>query len=117
VSRCNALARRLAALVDEADDLELLAPVELSIVCFRYLPAALRDDPAGPRASHLDTLNINDLNKAIMEEVQASGEAFLTQTTLHGQFSLRACVVHYATAEADLRALVDIVRRAGARLA
>jgi aromatic-L-amino-acid decarboxylase len=117
VSRCNALARRLAALVDEADDLELLAPVELSIVCFRYLPATLRGETSGPDASRLDALNVNDLNKAIMEEVQASGEAFLTQTTLHGQFSLRACVVHYATTEADLRALLDVVRRVGARLA
>jgi aromatic-L-amino-acid/L-tryptophan decarboxylase len=107
VSRCNALARRLAALVEEADDLELLVPVELSIVCFRYAPAALRDDPVG----------LDALNKAIMEEVQAGGEAFLTQTTLNGQFSLRACVYHYATTEADLSALLDAVCRSGASLA
>jgi aromatic-L-amino-acid/L-tryptophan decarboxylase len=107
IIRCNALARRLAALVDEADDLELLVPVELSIVCFRYAPAALRDDPVG----------LDALNKAIMEEVQAGGEAFLTQTTLNGQFSLRACVYHYATTEADLSALLDAVCRSGASLA
>jgi aromatic-L-amino-acid/L-tryptophan decarboxylase len=52
-----------------------------------------------------------------MEEVQAGGEAFLTQTTLGGRFSLRACVVHYATTENDLRALLEAVRRSGARLA
>ena len=106
VVRCNALARRLGAMIEEADDLELLAPVELSVVCFRYAPAALRDDPA----------RLDALNKAIMEEVQAGGEAFLTQTTLGGRFSLRACVVHYATRETDLRALLDAVLRAGARL-
>jgi glutamate/tyrosine decarboxylase-like PLP-dependent enzyme len=106
VSRCNALARRLAALVDEADDLELLAPVELSVVCFRYVPPGPRDD----------TPRLDALNKAIMEEVQAGGEAFLTQTTLRGRFSLRACVVHYATTEDDIRALLDVVRRVGARL-
>lgn len=56
------------------------------------------------------------LNTSIMEEVQAGGETFLTQTTLRGQFALRACVVHYATTEADLRVLLDVVRKVGARL-
>lgn len=108
VSRCNALARRLAVLVDEADDLELLMPVELSIVCFRYVP---------PNRTDLDAARLDALNKAIMEAVQAGGEAFLTQTTLRGQFSLRACVYHYATTEDDLRTLLEAVRRAGGRLA
>jgi hypothetical protein len=51
-----------------------------------------------------------------MEDVQASGAAFLTQTTLHGRFALRACVLHYSTTEADLSALVDVVRDRGRRL-
>jgi aromatic-L-amino-acid decarboxylase len=107
IMRCNALAQHLACLVDDAADLERLAEVPLSIVCFRYAPPALRDDDA-----HLDALN-----KAIMEEIQAGGEAFLTQTMLHGRFSLRACIAHYATTEDDLQALVQVVRRIGTRLA
>jgi glutamate/tyrosine decarboxylase-like PLP-dependent enzyme len=107
IVQCNSLARRLGAMIAEADDLELLAPVTLSIVCFRYAPPTLRDDPA----------RLDALNKAIMEEVQAGGETFVTQTTLGGRFSLRAGVVHYATTEADLRALVEVIRRVGARLA
>lgn len=107
VSRCNTLARRLGQLVDEAEDLDLLAPVDLSIVCFRYLPPGA--DLAPDR--------VDALNKAIMEEVQAGGDAFLTQTSLDGRFALRACVYHYATTEPDLRALLDAVRRAGARVA
>lgn len=107
VTRCNALARRLAALVDEADDLERLAPVPLSIVCFRYVPPGLRGDDA----------RLDALNKAIMEDVQTGGEAFVTQTTLGGRFSLRACVAHYATTEDDLRALIAVIRRIGAGLA
>src|SRR5713101_5490443 len=46
VSRHLALARRLAALVAAAPDLELLAPVGLSIVCFRFVPEAKRGDGA-----------------------------------------------------------------------
>jgi glutamate/tyrosine decarboxylase-like PLP-dependent enzyme len=111
IARCNALARRLAGLVDEADDLELLAPVELSIVCFRYRPPTWPDGTTDADDARLDALN-----KAIMEEVQAGGETFLTQTTLGGRFSLRACVYHYATTESDLQALVDTIRRVGAHL-
>jgi glutamate/tyrosine decarboxylase-like PLP-dependent enzyme len=107
VARHLALARYLAGLVDAAPDLERLAEVELSIVCFRYAPRHLR---GGDRA-------LDALNKRVMEEVQASGAAFLTQTTLRDRFALRACVLHYATTESDLAALVDAVRAAGARLA
>ena len=107
IGRHLALARHLAALIDAAPDLERLADVELSIVCFRYAPARLRADE---RALDL-------LNKRVMEEIQSSGAAFLTQATLGGRFALRACVLHYATADADVAALVDAVREAGARLA
>jgi aromatic-L-amino-acid/L-tryptophan decarboxylase len=107
VVRCNTLARRFQAMIEAADDLELLAPATLSIVCFHYAPAALRDDQA----------RLDALNKAIMENVQAGGEAFLTQAAVRGHFSLRACIVHYATTENDLRALLDAVRKAGTRLA
>ena len=106
VGRHAALAERLAGLVDAAPDLERLAPVELSIVCFRYAPVRLRG--ADER--------LDALNKRVMEEIQAGGAAFLTQTTLAGRFALRACVLHYATTEADVAALVDAVTRTGARL-
>jgi glutamate/tyrosine decarboxylase-like PLP-dependent enzyme len=106
VERHLALAERLAVLVDAAPDLERLAPVELSIVCFRYAPPALRDD-----AARLDALN-----KRLMEQVQTEGAAFVTNTTIEGRFALRACILHYATTEDDVAALVDIIRRTGAEL-
>ncbi|HKX18832.1 MAG TPA: pyridoxal-dependent decarboxylase [bacterium] len=106
VARHNALARRLGEMVEAAPDFELMAPVTLSIVCFRYVPAGRRDDDAG----------LDSLNKGIMQEVQAGGEAFLTNAVL-GRFALRACILHYATTEPDLAALVGVVRRTGRRLA
>ena len=107
VARHLTLAQHLAGLVDAAPDLERLGEVELSIVCFRYVPQSLRGDDRA----------LDALNKRVMEEVQASGTAFLTQTTLGDRFALRACVLHYATTELDLAALVNAVRAVGARLA
>ncbi|HLJ61369.1 MAG TPA: pyridoxal-dependent decarboxylase [bacterium] len=107
IARHNALARRLAGLIDAAPDLERMAPVTLSIVCFRYNPPGWsQDDP-----------RLDELNKAIMQETQAGGEVFVTNAALRGRFVLRACVLHYGTTEDDLAALLAVIRRTGARLA
>ena len=90
-----------------SSDLPAIAPVELSIVCFRYVPPRLRGDHA----------RLNDLNQRIMEAIQSGGNAFLTGTVLRGDFTLRACVLHYATTEDDVAAIVDVVRTTGAALA
>src|SRR6266446_3043460 len=75
----------------------------ISIVCFRYAPPSLqgKDD------------RLDALNKAVMERVQAGGEAFVSGTTIGGRFALRACVLHDGTTEEDIDALVEIARRAG----
>jgi glutamate/tyrosine decarboxylase-like PLP-dependent enzyme len=103
ISRHNALARHLAELIDAASDFERTAPVSLSIVCFRYVPAELHGNESA----------IEQLNRAIVPAIQSSGEAFLTGTELHTQFALRACILHDATSEADIAALIEIIRRTG----
>jgi len=105
VTRHNVLAQYMAILIDAAQDLERVAPVELSIVCFRYVPDHLRGEE-----DQLDALN-----KHIMEEVQAGGKAFVNGTLLHGRFVLRSCALHYALTEADVAAIIEEVRRVGGR--
>lgn len=104
IARHNALAQHLAALVDAEQDLVLAAPVSLSIVAFRYLPADRADDE-----------DLDLLNKRIVEEMQSGGEAFITGAVLHGRQVLRACIIHFRTTDDDLHALVDAVKRTGAR--
>jgi glutamate/tyrosine decarboxylase-like PLP-dependent enzyme len=106
VARHNALARHLRGLIESAEDLELLAPVELSIVCFRYAPPALTGDEA----------RLDDLNKAILARLQADGESYPSQTLLDGKFAIRANIMHYATTTAHVERLVELVREAGEEL-
>jgi len=101
ISRHNALARHLARLIDAAPDFERLAPVSLSIVCFRFVPSNLQGDEEA----------IEQHNRALVPLLQESGEAFLTGTVLRSRFSLRACILHDATTETDVEALLEIVRR------
>ena len=105
VQRHNILAQYMASLVDDIPQLELMAPVELSIVCFRYVPDSLRGDE-----EQLDTLN-----KRIMEEVQGSGNAFVNGTILHGRFVLRSCALHFALTEDDVVAIIEEVCQVGER--
>lgn len=106
IARHRALASRFAGWIEEADDLELTAPVPLSIVCFRYVPPGRALD-----ASALDRLNL-----AIAEEVNARGRAFSSPTVLRGRASLRASIIHYDVGEEHLRVLLDEVRTVGDEL-
>lgn len=99
------LAGYLADRVRAADDLELMAPPNLSVVCFRYVDESASDEEA--RAA---------LNRAILERLQLGGRAFLTSTELGGRFVLRACIVNYRSTREDVDRLVDAVRAIGRAL-
>ena len=82
----------------------------LSIVTFRYLPPDLRIEPG----AHVEYLN--GLNRELLARLQVGGEAFVSHTTIHGAFVLRACIVNFHAVADDLDALVDLVARLGAEV-
>jgi glutamate/tyrosine decarboxylase-like PLP-dependent enzyme len=86
-------ARALADRVRREPVLELLAPVELSAVCFRH-----RFDAAADAR-----------NAALLEEVNRRGRVYLSNATVRGAFALRACFVNHRTTEADVQVVVDEV--------
>ncbi len=109
IARDIARAEELFALVSEHPELEA-ATTGLSITTFRFVPADLSTDTDGA-ASYLDALN-----EALLTEVQASGEAYISKAVSEGRFLLRACIINYRTTSADLARLVDVVVRLGREL-
>jgi aromatic-L-amino-acid decarboxylase len=101
------LARYLERLIDADPELELVAAGPLTAVCFRYVPEATRGDEAA----------LDQLNQAIMGDVQVGGRAFLAGINIRGRFALRSCAMHYALDEGHVQAIVDAVRDAGHRRA
>jgi glutamate/tyrosine decarboxylase-like PLP-dependent enzyme len=99
-------ARLLKDLINDAPWLELLAPVELSAVCFRCVTG---------EAGGLD-----ELNEAVLHHVNQSGRVWLSNAQVAGKVGLRACITNHRTTESDIRAIIDEVRSAaelaGARL-
>jgi aromatic-L-amino-acid decarboxylase len=82
----------------------------LSITTFRYVPIELDADN-----EHVDDY-INELNKALLVEIQASGDAFISNAIINGDFVLRVCVVNFRTTEADIDAVINSVCRIGESL-
>ena len=102
VVRANALARELAGLIGQEPSLELAAAPVTSIVAFRARPPGCAPD------------RLEDVNRALPEAVQARGRVFVTGTVYEGRETLRACILHPGTTEADLAALVaEVVAAAG----
>jgi glutamate/tyrosine decarboxylase-like PLP-dependent enzyme len=91
------LARYLADRVRATPELELAATPALSVVCFCHRGGA-------------------DLNRALLERVQLSGEAFLTSTELDGRFVLRTCIVNFRSTRGDIDRMIETVVRIGGEL-
>lgn len=103
------LARYLDALVREHPSLEPMAPVVLSIACFRYVPPDL---PYGPEGDGY----LDGLNERLMVEIRREGRTFPSNAVLDGRYALRACVTNFRTEADDMEVLVDSAVRLGDRL-
>ncbi|MDB5653794.1 MAG: Pyridoxal-dependent decarboxylase, partial [Tardiphaga sp.] len=90
-------ARYLEAKVLAEPKLQLLAPVQLNIVCFRYLGS-----------------DIDHLNAEIVADIHESGTAAPSTTLIDGRIAIRAAIVNHRTDCCDIDALFDAVLRYGA---
>jgi glutamate/tyrosine decarboxylase-like PLP-dependent enzyme len=103
-----ACARYLESMVRACDDFEMVAPVELSIFCFRHVPVQLRSQ--SPQA-------IDAFNERLLVALQRDGSSYLSNATLGGRFALRGCVLNYRTTLRDMEILLDDLRRLAKSLA
>jgi glutamate/tyrosine decarboxylase-like PLP-dependent enzyme len=94
-------AEYLAHRIENEQQLELLVPVNLNIVCFRL------------RREGLDAAALDQLNKDIVADVQESGVAAPSTTRIKGQLAIRVNITNHRTQRSDLDVLVDAVLKAG----
>ncbi|MBA6413729.1 aminotransferase class I/II-fold pyridoxal phosphate-dependent enzyme [Parahaliea sp. F7430] len=97
-------ASKLAEAVTEQPELQLLAPVSLNIVCFRYAPQFLSEEA------------LNDLNRRIVIELQCRGIAAPSSTVLDGRTVIRVAITNHRTRWSDLQALLNETLALGAEL-
>ena len=96
-----ALAGTFAAWVRAEPDWAIMAPVPMSVVCFRHRPAGVTDEAALQRH-----------NAAILDRVNASGKVFLSHTKLGERYVLRVAIGNIRTQEAHLAEAWALLRDA-----
>ncbi len=104
------LARMLERRVNATPQLELLAPVELNIVCFRY---RVRENP---EKSPADSENLDAINEEIVVALQESGAVVPSTTRIDGKLAIRAAFVNHRTGPAEIDALIDGVLACGSAI-
>lgn len=92
------LAREFKGWLEADPRFEILAPAELSLVCFRTNDG--RPEPG-----------LDALNKELLDRVNATGRVFLSHTTLMGKYTIRMVVGQRMTEERHVRLAWDIIRR------
>jgi len=71
------IAAELSEMILKENDFEIVAPVIISVVCFRYMPAGYTDD------------QINSVNEKLNHRLNDSGKLYLSHTVLNGKYTLR----------------------------
>jgi len=94
-------AQYLAGLVQASPSLELLAPVPLNIVCFRYNPGGCNDE------------QLNSINKEILMRLHEQGIAAPSYTLLNGKYAIRAAITNHRSRLDDFDTLVEATLRIG----
>ena len=98
-------AQYLAELIEREEEMELLAPVALNVVCFRFKPLGCEEKP------------LNALNQEILLRVQESGTAVPSSTILDGKFAIRVAITNHRSRREDFETLVEAVREIGKQVA
>ena len=97
-------AHYLGQLVEKDPTLELMAPIGMDIVCFRFNPGNMDDDA------------LNALNKEILLQMQERGIAAPSYTTLKGRYCIRVAIANHRSRQEDFDLLAREVVRLGQEL-
>lgn len=109
-------ARHFESLVQTSEDFEMLAPVELSIFCFRHSPAELRNIPDNENERRGRDEKLDSHNERLLLALQRDGSSYLSNARLRGRFALRGCVMNYRTTLRDMEILLEDLRRVAASI-
>ncbi len=93
------IARQASAYINESSDLEILNPVVLSVICFRFNPGDML----------LDEQSIEKINQVILTRIFWDNNAFMSSAMLGGVFSLRMCIVNFSTTWDDVRETLQAI--------
>jgi aromatic-L-amino-acid/L-tryptophan decarboxylase len=106
------LARHLHRILGAHPEFEVFTQ-NLSITTFRYVPESLR---SGIGTEKVES-TLNRINQELLNKLDESGEAFLSNAIIDGRYALRVCIVNFRTSFRDIEAIPELVSRLGRQCA
>ena len=103
-AKCVRQAKRFGRLLDDHSELELMAPVPMCIVCFRFAPTGVGDE------------ELDHINREILMRLQEQGIAVPSSTTISGRFALRVANTNHRSRDEDFEVLATETVRLGHEL-
>ncbi len=105
------LARYLYELAVDHPELEGITH-QLSITTLRYVPQELRAEQSSQETEEY----LNELNRRLLEAIEKSGEAFISNAVVAGKYALRFCIVNFRASAGDIEAMPPLVASLGRRI-
>jgi aromatic-L-amino-acid/L-tryptophan decarboxylase len=75
------LANILAEKIKNESNFELITPVTINLVCFRYKPTEINE-----------VSELNKLNEKLLHTINATGKIYLTHTNVFGKYTIRMVI-------------------------
>ena len=104
IERAMELAARAEAWIRSEDNLELLSPAQLGIVCFRNI-AGQGVGPTGEQVAEAR-------NRGLVEELTRSGAGMVSSTRVRGRYAMRLCIMNHRTRWDDVESVLRALSRA-----
>lgn len=98
------LAKQLSSWIAQEKDFEILAPVNICVVCFRYLPAGFEED------------QINKLNEKLNHKLNDTGKLYMSHTNLNGKYTLRMVTAQTNVSAEHVERAWELIRSTARKL-
>jgi len=94
------MANTLKNWIEQQENFELLAPLVLNVLCFRYKPTGVNSNE-----------KLNALNEQLLHEVNQTGKIYITHTKLSGKYTLRMVIAQTDTELQHVKNAWDMIQR------
>ncbi|MEA1897534.1 MAG: aminotransferase class I/II-fold pyridoxal phosphate-dependent enzyme [Bacteroidota bacterium] len=98
------LSQQLKENIIKSDDFEIMAPVPLNTICFRYHPSGIND-----------TTELNKMNEALMHQLNESGKVYFTHTRLNGNYVIRFVIGQTNVTEKHIKNAWEMIKETAKR--
>jgi aromatic-L-amino-acid/L-tryptophan decarboxylase len=95
------MARDLAETIGQEEEFDLMAPVTMNLICFRYKPKGVEDEN-----------ELNRINESLLKKINDTGKIFLTHTKINGKYVLRMVIAQTNVEQRHVDEAWKIIQRA-----